>query len=82
MLGSLGDEQTEAPGVAIRSADLLIGGGFHRDADWICMGDLAAQMKGAPRRVKPSFLSSHQYPGQDRFYWLKTFNFITPLVWY
>lgn len=30
VLGSLGDEQTEAPGVAIRSADLLIGGGFHR----------------------------------------------------
>lgn len=30
MLGSLGDEQTEAPGVAICSADLLIGGGFHR----------------------------------------------------
>lgn len=30
MLGSLGDEQTEAPGVAIRSADFLIGGGFHR----------------------------------------------------
>lgn len=79
MLGSLGDEQTEAPGVAIRSADLLI---FIADADWICMGDLAAQMKGAPRRVKSSFLSSHQCPGQDRFYWLKTFNFITPLVWY
>lgn len=30
MLDSLGDEQTEAPGVAMRSADLLIGGGFHR----------------------------------------------------
>lgn len=30
MLGSLGDEQTEAPGVAIRSVDLLIGGDFHR----------------------------------------------------